>query len=286
MPRAPLRGPCSNVHLSPETESAGYRLLSLEATGSTNDDALEAAHSGDPGRLWIAAAEQRSGRGRHGRQWSSPVGNLYASLLLIDPCEPASAPQLGFVAGLALHEAVASVTRIQHPRLSLKWPNDLLLDGAKVSGLLLEGHRAGPGANLAIIIGFGVNVAFAPAGTPYPATSLRTEAPELAREEVFACLADAFARTFSAWRASMRMNAADPFGPVRRLWLERAAGLGQKVTLRLPSGEKSGIFEGLDRTGRLQLKTSHGVELIDAGDLYFPNLKHDTATLDAGATRS
>lgn len=273
------------MHLSPETESAGYRLLSLEATDSTNDDALQAARSGDPGQLWIAAGEQRAGRGRHGRQWSSPPGNLYTSLLLIDPCEAHEAPQLSFVAGLALHEAVETVTGVGAPRLSLKWPNDLLLDGAKVSGLLLEGHRLSPDGPLAIIIGFGVNVAFAPTGTPYPAITLQSTKPGLRREDVFRALADAFAKTLSAWRASARMNASDSFGPIRRLWLERAAGVGQEVTLRLPSGEKRGIFEGLDRFGRLQLKSSNGVELIDAGDLYFPNLQHDIAKPDAGKTR-
>jgi BirA family biotin operon repressor/biotin-[acetyl-CoA-carboxylase] ligase len=273
------------VQLSPETESAGYRLLSLEATDSTNDDALEAARSGDPGQLWIAAGEQRAGRGRHGRQWSSPQGNLYTSLLLIDPCETSSAAQLGFVAGLALHGAVEAVTGLGAPRLSLKWPNDLLLDGAKVSGLLLEGHRLGADGPLAIIIGFGVNVAFAPIGTPYPAVALQTVKPGLTREDVFRSLSAAFAQTFSAWRASARLNAADPFGPIRRLWLERAAGLGQEVTLRLPSGEKNGIFEGLDRFGRLQLKSSTGMELINAGDLYFPNLPHDIAKPGAGVTR-
>jgi BirA family biotin operon repressor/biotin-[acetyl-CoA-carboxylase] ligase len=273
------------VRLSPETESAGYRLLSLQATESTNDDALQAAKNGDPGQLWITASEQRAGRGRHGRQWSSPPGNLYASLLLLDPCEIALAPQLGFVAGLALHEAVETVTGIGSPRLALKWPNDLLLDGAKVSGLLLEGHRVGQGS-LAVVIGFGVNVAFAPTGTPYPATALRSLVPGLGREDVFAALARSFARTFAAWRASTRHNGADPFGAVRRLWLERAAGIGQEVTLRLPSGDKRGIFEGLDRSGRLQLKSASGLELVDAGDLYFPHLQHDIAQPDAGVTRS
>jgi len=273
------------VRLSSETESAGYRLVSLEATDSTNDDALQAARSGDPGQLWIVAAEQRAGRGRHGRQWSSPPGNLYASLLLIDPCEVAIAPQLGFVAGLALHEAVEASTGLSGSRLALKWPNDLLLDGAKVSGLLLEGHRVGLQGRLAIVIGFGVNVSFAPTGTPYPAAALRAFRPDLTREDLFPALADAFARTFAAWRASVRKNGGDPLGPIRRLWLERAAGLGQEVTLRLPSGEKKGIFEGLDRSGRLQLKSSSGVELIDAGDLYFPNLPHDIAKLDESATR-
>jgi BirA family biotin operon repressor/biotin-[acetyl-CoA-carboxylase] ligase len=274
------------VHLAPETESAGYRLLSLEATGSTNDDALQAAKSGDPGQLWITAAEQLAGRGRHGRQWSSPQGNLYASLLLIDPCDVASAPQLGFVAGLALHEAVEAVTGLGAPRLALKWPNDLLLDGAKISGLLLEGHRLHPEGPLAIVIGFGVNVSFAPSGTPYPAASLQQVKPNLNRDQVFLALSSAFASAFAAWRASFRMNVSDPFGAIRKLWLERAAGLGQEVTLRLPSGEKRGVFEGLDRFGRLQLKGAAGVELIDAGDLYFPNLLHDIAKPDAGMKRS
>jgi BirA family biotin operon repressor/biotin-[acetyl-CoA-carboxylase] ligase len=274
------------VHLSPETESAGYRLLSLEATNSTNDDALRAARSGDPGQLWITAAEQLAGRGRHGRQWASPPGNLYASLLLIDPCDMPSAPQLGFVAGLALHEAIEAVTGIGAPRLSLKWPNDLLLDGAKVSGLLLEGHRLQSDGPLAIVIGFGVNVAFAPSGTPYPASALQAAKAGLTRDEVLRALATAFARTFSAWRMSSRMNASGSFGAIRRLWLERAAGVGQEVTLRLPAGEKKGIFEGLDRFGRLQLKCTDGMELIDAGDLYFPNLLHDIAKPDAGSKRS
>jgi len=274
------------VKLSPEAEAAGYRLLSLEATNSTNDDALQAARSGDPGQLWIAAAEQLTGRGRHGRQWSSPPGNLYASLLLIDPCDMSFAPQLGFVAGLALHEAVEAVAGVGAPRLSLKWPNDLLLDGAKVSGLLLEGHRLQPEGPVAIVIGFGVNVAFAPSGTPYPAAALQTVKPKLGRDEVFRALSSAFARTFAAWRLAARVNSSDSFSAIRRLWLERAAGVGEVVTLRLPSGEKRGVFEGLDRFGRLQLKSDERMELIDAGDLYFPNLQHDIAKPDAGSKRS
>lgn len=273
------------MRLGPETEASGYRILSREATESTNDDAVEAARSGDPGQLWIVAAEQRAGRGRHGRQWSSPPGNLYASLLLVDPCEVASAPQLGFVAGLALHEAVETLTGIGAPRLALKWPNDLLLDGAKASGLLLEGHRIAAGQSLAIVIGFGVNVTIAPTGTPYPTVALSKLVPNLRVEDVFAALSASFARTFAAWRNAARMTPSDPFAAIRRLWLERAAGIGQPVTIRLPSGEKSGLFEGLDSSGRLQLKSASGVELIDAGDLYFPNLQYDNAGLVPGTTR-
>jgi BirA family biotin operon repressor/biotin-[acetyl-CoA-carboxylase] ligase len=273
------------VRLAPEAQTAGYRFLSRDATESTNDDAVAAAKAGDPGHLWVVAREQRAGRGRHGRQWSSPPGNLYASLLLVDPCEPAIAPQLGFVAGLALHEAVESLTGIGAPRLALKWPNDLLLDGAKTSGLLLEGHRVGAESSLAIVIGFGINVSVAPAGTPYPTTTLRHLAPSLQVEDVFAALSGSFAQTFAAWRQASRMSPSDPFGAIRRLWLERAAGIGQSVTVRLPSGERQGTFEGLDPLGRLQLKSDSGIELIDAGDLYFPNLLNDNAGSSARTTR-
>jgi BirA family biotin operon repressor/biotin-[acetyl-CoA-carboxylase] ligase len=271
------------VQLPPEIEANGTRLLSLDSTESTNDDALRAAREGEAGPLWVVAAQQRSGRGRHGRVWTSPPGNLYASVLLVDPCEPALAPQLGFVAGLALHEAVEQVTGVGAPRLALKWPNDLLLDGAKISGLLLEGHRVGP--RLAIVVGFGVNVAAAPEGTPYPATTLQSIKPGTTREALFAALARTFAATFEAWRQAQHLGAADSFAAIRRLWLERAKGVGSEVALRLPSGERRGVFEGLDRTGRLQLKTASGVELIDAGDLFFPNLNPTTAELSAG-TRS
>jgi BirA family biotin operon repressor/biotin-[acetyl-CoA-carboxylase] ligase len=271
------------VRLPSEIERTGTRFLLLDATESTNDDALRAAREGDPGPLWIVANEQRAGRGRHGRPWTSPPGNLYASLLLTDPCEPALAPQLGFVAGIALHEAVASVTGASPPRLALKWPNDLLFDGAKVSGLLLEGHHVG--AALAIVIGFGVNVASAPTGTPYPATTLQAIHAAVTREALFSALARSFAEAFGAWKSSQHLNTADPFASIRRLWLERAAGIGSEVVLRLPAGERRGIFDGLDRSGRLRLQTPGGVELIDAGDLFFPNLSGTTAELSAG-TRS
>jgi BirA family transcriptional regulator, biotin operon repressor / biotin---[acetyl-CoA-carboxylase] ligase len=266
-------GPCSDVKLAPETEAAGYRVLSLGATESTNDDCVRAARDGDPGRLWIVAAEQTAGRGRHGRVWVSPPGNLYASLLLVDPCGLALAPQLGFVAGLALHQAVETVTGVAMPRLSLKWPNDLLLDGAKVSGLLLEGHRIAPGGTLAIVIGFGLNVAFAPSGTPYPAGSLQDVAPGVTAESFFPVLADAFARSFGAWQHAAHLSTAGAFGAIRTQWLDRAAGLGADVAVRLSTGERTGLFEGLDELGRLQLRTPTGLELIDAGDLYFRNFR-------------
>jgi BirA family transcriptional regulator, biotin operon repressor / biotin---[acetyl-CoA-carboxylase] ligase len=265
------------VQLRPEAEVAGFRLLSVDTTESTNDDAFRAAVEGDQGRLWIVAEEQRKGRGRHGRFWMSPPGNLYASLLLVDPCEVALAPQLGFVAGLALHEAVEELIAVGAPRLTLKWPNDLLLDGAKVAGLLLEGHRIGTSGTFAVVIGFGVNVAFAPQDTPYPAVALQSCRPELTREALFGALSSSFAGSFAAWKSGQSLKSPDSFAAIRQLWSERAAGIGTDVRVRLPAGERRGRFDGLDRHGRLRLITDAGLELIDAGDLYFPTFSSDMA---------
>ncbi|PZR86317.1 MAG: biotin--[acetyl-CoA-carboxylase] ligase [Stutzerimonas stutzeri] len=225
------------------------------------EEARRALGEGDPGRLWIVAKSQNAGRGRHGRHWGSPPGNLYASLLLVTPCEPALAPQLGFVAGLALHDAAAAVTGLSHPALALKWPNDLLIGGAKTSGLLLEGEsRAG---RFNVVIGIGINVASAPEGTPYPAAHLSAHAAEATVERLLAALSDAWHQRFSAW------SLPGGFGPTRAAWLERAAYLGETITMRLPDGPVSGRFLGLDASGRLELETEAGRRLIDAGDLYF-----------------
>jgi BirA family biotin operon repressor/biotin-[acetyl-CoA-carboxylase] ligase len=265
------------VRLHPEAEADGYRLLCLDQTQSTNDDAFRAAREGDPGRLWVVAVEQVKGRGRQARPWSSPPGNLYASLLLVEPGEPAVAPQLGFVAGLALHEAVQEATGLAAPLLALKWPNDLLLEGAKVAGLLLEGQQIG-GA-FAVVIGIGVNIVSSATGTPYPAAALQSVAPDVTRETLFLSLSRCFAHRLARWRQGRG------FAAIRAEWLARAAGLGSEVALRLPNGEKRGLFRGLDPHGRLQLQTAAGFELIDAGDLYFPQDHPNKAGPDPG-TRS
>jgi BirA family transcriptional regulator, biotin operon repressor / biotin---[acetyl-CoA-carboxylase] ligase len=272
------------VRLAPETEAAGYRLTALDATASTNDDALSAAQRGDPGRLWITARRQTAGRGRQGRSWASPEGNLYASLLLIDPCDPLLAPQLGFVAGVALHDAVSEAAGIGAARLTLKWPNDLLLDRAKVAGLLLEAHHLSASRAFAVVIGFGVNVASAPEGTPYPAAALGGAVPGLAPADLMPALARSFAEHFAAWRSAAG-DAAQRFAATGRAWMRRAAGIGEPVMVRLPSGERSGRFAGLDSIGRLRLQTSTGVELIDAGDLYFSQLRPSLAAHPSPPTR-
>jgi len=247
--------------LGEAARAAGYRLIVRDAVASTMEEARRALDQGEPGKLWIVARSQDAGRGRHGRQWGSPPGNLYASLLLKEPCEPALAPQLGFVAGLALHDAASQLLGPAGAGLKLKWPNDLLLGNAKISGLLLEGEsRAG---RLNVILGCGVNIASCPSDTPYPATFLKAAAPQASVESLLFALSDAWARRFETW------SQPGGFGPIRSAWLERAAFLGETITIRLPEGPLSGRFAGLDPTGRLELEAEGGRRLIDSGDLFF-----------------
>jgi BirA family transcriptional regulator, biotin operon repressor / biotin---[acetyl-CoA-carboxylase] ligase len=231
------------------------------------DDAL-AWRGDDPRPLWVVADRQTGGRGRHGRSWDSPEGNLYASLSVRERTSPALAPQLGFVAGLALHDAVAEAAGLAAPRLALKWPNDLLLDSGKLAGILLERHARGGGA--VIVIGFGVNVASGPADAPYPAAALRNAAPDLGAGALFEALAARFEQRSAAWHAAAQAGARAAFAALRADWLERAAGLGEPIRVRLPNGERHGRFEGLDPVGRLTLGTAHGRELIEAGDVLLP----------------
>jgi BirA family biotin operon repressor/biotin-[acetyl-CoA-carboxylase] ligase len=253
------------VRLSTDAETLGYRLATRAETGSTNDDALQAARDGDPGRLWIAAERQTAGRGRQGRPWSSPEGNLYASLLLVDPCAMRDAPQLGFVTGLALHDAVSGLIGAREA-VRLKWPNDLLLAGGKLAGILLEAEAVGPGRVLAVAIGCGVNIVAGPEGTPYPVAHLTTHAPGATRGALLERFSATMATRLDQWDCGRR------FDLIRRDWLARAAGLGEEVRVRLPQAERRGRFAGLDDHGRLRLETDTDTALIDAGDLFFPNL--------------
>jgi BirA family transcriptional regulator, biotin operon repressor / biotin---[acetyl-CoA-carboxylase] ligase len=248
--------------LGKDAEAAGCRLVRLAAVTSTMDEGRALAASGETGPLWIVADSQSGGRGRHGRIWTSPPGNLYATLLLTEPCPQARAPELGFVASLALHDAINGCTGLESPDLALKWPNDVLVRGAKVAGLLLEGQTLPGKTAFVVTIGLGINIQSAPEDTPYPATTLSAYAPHVTREDVFTALSNAFAARFARWR---------DFGflPLREDWLARAAGRGENVTVRLPAGMVCGEFQGIDATGRLILLTSDGQRVIDAGDLFF-----------------
>lgn len=248
--------------LGRRAEAAGFRLRRHGEVVSTMDEGRALAASGESGPAWILADSQSGGRGRHGRVWTSPPGNLYATLLLTEPCTPARAPELGFVAGLALHDAVRLTTGLDWPELALKWPNDLLLRGAKLAGLLMEGQVLPATRTFAVTIGLGLNIASAPADTPYPATTLLAHVHGMTRDRLFAALSDAVADRLAQWREA-------GFAALRQDWLARAAGPGERVTLRLPAGALTGEFQGIDATGRLILLTSDGQRVIDAGDLFF-----------------
>src|SRR5579871_3882892 len=157
------------MELAPGAVAAGVGLIACETVGSTNSEALSRARAGVRGPLWITARAQTAGRGRRGRTWVSEPGNLYATLLLIDPAPPERAAQLSFVAALAVHDAITACARTLAPQLAFKWPNDVLLASAKTAGILIEAEGTRP---LTVAVGVGVNCRHHPAATEFPATDL------------------------------------------------------------------------------------------------------------------
>lgn len=243
----------------PERGSARWRIVRLGAIDSTNDEARRCALAGDPGHVWITAEEQSAGRGRRGRSWTSPRGNLYASALLIDPCPPAISPQLGFVSGVALSRAA----RDAGAEPLLKWPNDLVCAAGKCAGLLVEGVMR-PGGGFGCIVGIGVNCASAPKGVGYPAAVLadRFGVP-VSRDGLFARLVVRFDEALAEWRAG------DGFATIRKAWLGRAAGLNELIRVETAAGgRRDGVFQGLDADGRLLFRGEGGLETIEAGDIF------------------
>lgn len=265
--------------LGERARAGGYRLVGFDSTGSTNSEALAAAAGNDPGGLWFAARQQTAGRGRRGRPWSSPYGNLAASLLVVPDADPAVAATLGFVAGVALNRALSRIvpaalvrlgldgadgTAANGPaRIALKWPNDVLADGAKLAGILLEAQKRQDGRH-AIVIGFGVNVVAAPEGLPYPAISLKDLGFERSAEAVFEALTEAWVDSFALWRDGQGI--AD----VLAEWRKAAAGIGAPVAVSLSSGVVRGTFETVDEAGRLILRADdRSMIAITAGDVHF-----------------
>jgi BirA family biotin operon repressor/biotin-[acetyl-CoA-carboxylase] ligase len=260
--------------LGPRARAAGYRLAAYDTIGSTSSEALARARAGDAGKLWIVARAQTAGHGRRGRGWETPRGNLAASLLMpvMGQAEPAT---LGFAAGLALDDAIRAVApeigvkvalddaAAARDRIRLKWPNDVLVDGAKVAGILLEAASSGGGAS-AVVIGIGVNVAAAPRDVPYPATSLAVCGSTVAAEALFAALAEAWVAQAELWAS------ARGFAALRDRWLARAAGLGNPIAVNMGGTVFRGTFETIDETGRLVVRGAEGVaHVISAGDVHF-----------------
>jgi BirA family transcriptional regulator, biotin operon repressor / biotin---[acetyl-CoA-carboxylase] ligase len=236
---------------------APWRVVRFDAIDSTNEEARRRALSGDPGRIWIVADEQTAGRGRRGRAWISLKGNLHASALLIDPCPRRSAPQLGFVAGVALAAAARDVGAAG---IGLKWPNDLMLEGAKCAGILVEGVGLA-GGRAAYVAGIGVNCAHAPEGLNYPTTCLMRASGSAIGPELFHRLVERFDETLDEWRAG------EAFASIRAAWLDCALGLGGRIEIESRGGKREGVFDGIDADGRLLLRTRRGLETVEAADL-------------------
>ena len=234
----------------------GYGVRQFETLDSTNEEARRLAHAGEPGPLWITAREQTAGRGRRGRAWISPAGNL-AATLLIRPAKLVSEwAQLSFAAAIAAADTLAAFAPVAD--IKVKWPNDVLAGGNKIAGLLLESETGW------LAVGIGLNLAHFPPDTEFPATSLAAtgvRAPQAM--DALAQLAAHFAKWYDVWQM-------DGFSPIRDAWLARAAGLGAPIRVRLADSETSGIFEGIDPTGALILReTMDRARTIAAGDVFF-----------------
>lgn len=256
--------------LGAQAREAGYKLAAHDSVDSTNATALALARDGESGPLWVVTRRQTAGRGRRGRIWSTGEGNLAASLLLTTNAVPAVAATLGFVAGLALDDALRSCA--PGAAIALKWPNDVLCDGKKLAGILLEAEAA-PGG-LAVVIGIGVNLASAPEGMPFPAASLAARGFIVHPETMFAALTDAWAGFGRLWDGGRGMPR------LRDLWVQKAAGLGQAVTVSTGDRVVEGVFETLDNDGRMILRTADNTELpISAGEVHFGGAatRHDPA---------
>src|SRR6202165_3360278 len=214
--------------LCPGAISAGYRLAAFDRIGSTNVEAIARARDGEQGPMWFVTSEQTAGRGRRHSAWIAPRGDLASSILEVLDVSPAIAATLGFAAGLALEAALQKVgieaslrsAGSDHMKFSLKWPNDVLAGQKKLGGLLL-GAEAVADDRLAVVVGIGTNVVAAPEGAPTPATSLAALGVHISAEHLFGALTDAWAEFRGIW------DNAGGFDEIRRLWLQRAAGLGQ-----------------------------------------------------------
>jgi BirA family biotin operon repressor/biotin-[acetyl-CoA-carboxylase] ligase len=238
---------------------AGYDRLILDETDSTNEEARRRAPAAAP--LWILARKQTAGRGRLGRDWSSPRGNLCATLLIGRDEAPGELARLSFHASLAVADLLAHFA--PGAEIATKWPNDALLNGSKAAGILLENFGSGGGHKANLAIGIGINLAHHPdpATSRWPPTSLVAEtgrAPGI--EEALLVLAD---------RLDHWLGIGD-FATIRAAWLARASHLGRRIEARLANQTLAGIFEDVDAEGALVLRTPNGTRRIAAADIHFP----------------
>ena len=244
-----------------EIEIGGRRHRHLGDVGSTNAVALSLARDGDPGSLWLTADRQLSGRGRSGRNWVSEPGNLYASLLLLDPAPMARLGTLPLMAATGVHRTLERVLAGTGRRVEIKWPNDILVDGAKICGVLVE--TASIGRVLAVVIGCGINCAHHPAGTLYATTDLHALGVAIAPDRLLAFLAEGMDEALQEWRRG------EGFATIRAYWRAAARGLGAPIEVDTGGTRFAGLFEDIDEDGYLVVRADGVRRRVSAGDLFF-----------------
>ena len=238
--------------------ASGTSVEIFETLDSTSTEARRRAEKGDSGPAWILALHQTAGYGRRGRSWSQESGDFAGSLLFALDADAETLGQLSFVVALAVHDALARYAA--NKTLRIKWPNDILLDGAKVSGLLLE-LVDGPGGKK-LIAGIGVNVVSKPENVAYPTARLL----DLGVSPMPMTIGEHIDANFWAHCENWQKHG---FAPIRSQWLDRAAGLGSEITVRLPEDTLQGVFEDIDESGGLVLRFEGRTRIINAGDIYF-----------------
>ncbi|WP_185913494.1 biotin--[acetyl-CoA-carboxylase] ligase [Bartonella massiliensis] len=252
--------------LSDFAQKQGYTVESYESVDSTNLIAQRKAQTGHQGYLWIVAQEQAQGRARRGRTWFSPKGNLYSSLLLIDDIALETTAQLGFVAGVSVVEAIKQFIKDEKQTnniVRLKWPNDILLKGAKSSGILLEIFKL-PSEKYALVIGIGINVKYNYEDAPYPTSSLQNIGLHIEAEQLFTVLTETFSRNYLLWKQTKGCEI------IRNKWLLYSAHLGKHVKIVNDKKIVEGIFDGLDYDFNCIIKQADGRQtIVTAGDVHF-----------------
>jgi BirA family biotin operon repressor/biotin-[acetyl-CoA-carboxylase] ligase len=246
--------------MSAASFARAWPVVRFDEIDSTNEEARRRAVAGDFGPAWLVARSQTAGRGRLGRQWDSPEGNLFATALLAYPGSPAQAALASFAAGLAVIDA-AKIAGAETAALRLKWPNDVLADGAKLSGILIETGSAG--ASLWMAAGFGVNVKTAPV-VPGRATACVADLPSaggVTADRLLGALDISF-------RARLFRLLSEGFGPIRAEWLAKAAYLGERISVPQGADRIEGVMKDLDEDGALVIELADGgLAHVRAGEI-------------------
>lgn len=236
---------------------ADCHLMSFDSLGSTNEEAKRLASEGAKSGTVIWAREQKLGRGRYGRSWHSPNGNLYLSIIQRPTCIPSDATQLGFVTGVALAETLLSITNIS---ITLKWPNDILANGKKASGILLESSIDTNKGLEWLIIGVGLNVKIFPRDIDN-STSLLQEGAKVTVEHALITFLHYFFNNVEKW-------SNNGFDPIRERWLSLSLNKGAAIKVRLPGNVIFGTFMGIDSRGSLLIETNGEINKVDVGDIF------------------